>query len=193
MFDDDSAAACDPDVSGPCFHQRLLHVFRICLRQKKKKTRTVYRWFQFVSYQQEGLKFSAINVWNPASTWFYLSLFGPVLQLLLVLPLCGREVILQHIFQVLKRGSVRRFLPPAFVHDAIKLIRAVLWFRHPITRLQALDYLWVGHTWTTEIKIKDKLKTSKRIKKKRVFLGEMHIALQLPCPSFELTSYDEKG
>lgn len=126
----------------------------------KKQTNKKYSYlddFSLFSVSRKAWRFQ-LNVQNPASTSLILfkSLFGPVVQLLLVLPLCGSEVILQHIFQVLKRGSVCRFLPPTFVHYAIKLIRAVLWFWHPITRLQVLDYLWVGHTWTTEIRINDK-------------------------------------
>lgn len=66
--------------------------------------------------------------------------------LLLVLPLCGSEEILQDAPQVLEGGPVFWVFFPAHTHNVIKPIRTVFWLWHPVGSLQVLDYLWVGHT-----------------------------------------------
>lgn len=82
--------------------------------------------------------------------WIYLLSFSHAPSgLFLVLSLCGSEEILQKAPQVLEGRPVLWVFPPAQIHDAVELICTVFWLRHSVAPLQVLDYLWVGHTWTT--------------------------------------------
>lgn len=65
--------------------------------------------------------------------------------LLLVLPLCGGEEVLQDAPQVVKCGSVLRLFPPAQQHNVVEPVWTVVWLWHPVVLFQLLYDLWVGH------------------------------------------------
>lgn len=129
----------------------MANVFQVRLMQKQSTTMLIVPAPTLTLHSklfkiQHWLSTVMLLVWLHMYVSLYV-FFCP-LQLLLVLPLCGSEEILQEVLQVVKRGSVLWSLRPTLLHDVIKLIRAVFWRRHPVSPLQVLDHFWVGHTWT---------------------------------------------
>lgn len=70
-------------------------------------------------------------------------------KLILVLHLCRSKEILQNISQVFECGPVLWRFFPTRVHNVVEGIRAFIWLWHPVSSLQVLDDLWVGHAYKT--------------------------------------------
>lgn len=67
------------------------------------------------------------------------------LRMHLVLALSGNEEVIEYILQVIKGGSVLRFVIPALHHDVIELPWAAIWTRHPVVPVKVTDHLRIRH------------------------------------------------